>query len=93
MIKMDHYKMLENMVQCTNIQSGNVFVTTEEENAATVGFKIKQEILKFWFMMYTIVIGQNDLENCLVKILFEKKRIRTTKIIHASYLRASIQKM
>ena len=48
MIKMDALKkMLENMgfqnVE-TYIQSGNVFVDSEEENAASVGFKIKQEI-------------------------------------------------
>jgi hypothetical protein len=39
-------KMLEIMdftKVVTYIQSGNVFVTTEEENAATVGFKINQE--------------------------------------------------
>jgi uncharacterized protein (DUF1697 family) len=30
----------------TYIQSGNVFVTTEEENAAKVGFIIKQELFK-----------------------------------------------
>ena len=50
MIKMDALKkMLENMgfqnVE-TYIQSGNVFVDSEEENAASVGFKIKQEIAK-----------------------------------------------
>lgn len=48
MIKMDMLKtVLENIgfqnVQ-TYIQSGNVFVDTEEENAAKVGFMIKQEI-------------------------------------------------
>jgi uncharacterized protein (DUF1697 family) len=35
----------------TYIQSGNVFVTTEEENAAKVGFIIKQELFKVFEVM------------------------------------------
>jgi hypothetical protein len=44
MIKMDHYKMLENVVQCTNIQSGNVFFVTPQRKKMQqlVGFKIKK---------------------------------------------------
>ena len=50
MIKMDALKKaLENigfqLVQ-TYIQSGNVFVDTDEENSVKVGFLIKQEISK-----------------------------------------------
>ena len=91
MIKMDALqKMLESMgftKVVTYIQSGNVFVTTEEENAATVGFKIKQEIFKvFGYDVPTIVIGQNDLENCLVKNPFLKEKEVDHKNFNASCL-------
>jgi uncharacterized protein (DUF1697 family) len=69
MIKMEVLKAtLENIgfqkVQ-TYIQSGNIFVNTEEENAASVGFKIKQEIFKaFGHEVPVVVIGKSDLEAC-----------------------------
>jgi uncharacterized protein (DUF1697 family) len=50
----------------TYIQSGNVFVDTEEESPAKVGFLIKQEIFKeFGHDVPVIVIGQEDLQACL----------------------------
>lgn len=70
MIKMEALKlMLENIgfknVR-TYIQSGNVFVDTDEENSAAVGFKIKQEIFRaFGHEVPVIVIGKPDLEACL----------------------------
>lgn len=70
LMKMDQLKlMLSNMgfqnVE-TYIQSGNVFVETEEENASQVGFLIKQEIFKhFGYDVPVIVISKNDLEQCL----------------------------
>jgi uncharacterized protein (DUF1697 family) len=69
MIKMDALKTtLENIgfknVQ-TYIQSGNVFVDTDEENPASVGFQIKQEIFKvFGHEVPIVVIGKADLEAC-----------------------------
>src|SRR6478609_8089492 len=69
MMKMEILKTtLENVgfqnVQ-TYIQSGNVFVDTDEENAAAVGFKIKQEIFKaFGHEVPVVVIGKKDLEKC-----------------------------
>lgn len=69
MIKMDALKSaLENIGfqnVVTYIQSGNVFVDSEEENGPSVGFTIKQEIFKiFGHDVPTIVIGKEDLEAC-----------------------------
>ncbi len=69
MIKMDVLKTtLENIgfnnVQ-TYIQSGNVFVDTDQENPANVGFQIKQEIFKTLGLdVPVVVIGKKDLEAC-----------------------------
>ena len=69
MIKMDALKkILENMgfqnVE-TYIQSGNVFFESEEENAASIGFKIKQEISKvFGYDVPVIMVSKTDLELC-----------------------------
>lgn len=49
----------------TYIQSGNVFIDTEEENPAAVGFKIKQEIFKvFSHDVPVVVVSKDDLANC-----------------------------
>ena len=69
MIKMDVLKsLLENagfQNVRTYIQSGNVFVDSEEENAASVGFKIKQEIFReFGHDVPVVAIGKEDLELC-----------------------------
>lgn len=49
----------------TYIQSGNVFIDTEEENPAAVGFKIKQEIFKvFGHEVPVVVVSKDDLANC-----------------------------
>jgi uncharacterized protein (DUF1697 family) len=91
MIKMDALqKMLENM-EFTNvttyIQSGNIFVTSEEENAATVGFKIKQEIFKvFGYDVPTIVIGKKDLENCFNNNPFLKEKEVDHKKLYVAFI-------
>jgi uncharacterized protein (DUF1697 family) len=49
----------------TYIQSGNVFLESEEENAASIGFKIKQEISKvFGYDVPVIMISKSNLELC-----------------------------
>ncbi|WP_281225155.1 DUF1697 domain-containing protein [Flavobacterium aquiphilum] len=91
MIKMDALKAaLENIgfqnVQ-TYIQSGNVFVDTEEENAAAVGFKIKQEIFKvFGHEVPTVVIGKSDLESCFKNNPFLKEKELDIKKIYVAFL-------
>lgn len=69
MIKMEALKStleaigFKNVV--TYIQSGNVFVDSEEENPASVGFKIKQEIFKvFSYDVPVVVVNKADLANC-----------------------------
>ena len=67
MIKMDVLKtLLENagfQNVRTYIQSGNVFVDSEEEHGASVGFKIKQEIFKeLGLEVPVVVISKEDLE-------------------------------
>lgn len=91
MIKMDALqKMLENMGFAnviTYMQSGNVFVTSEEDNAATVGFKIKQEIFKvFGCDVPTIVISQVDLESCFTLNPFLKEKEVDHKKLYVAFI-------
>ena len=70
MIKMDALKSMLEKIGFQNIetyiQSGNVFLESEDENAQSVGFTIKQEIVKqLGFDVPTIVINKSDLEKCL----------------------------
>ena len=79
MIKMEALKTTLETIGFTNvvtyIQSGNVFVETNEEIPVTVGFTIKQEIYKsFGHEVPVIVIGKNDLELCLKTIHLPKKK-------------------
>jgi len=91
MMKMEALKTtLENIgfqnVQ-TYIQSGNVFVDTDEENAAAVGFKIKQEIFKtFGHEVPVVVIGKTDLEKCLKNNLFLKEKDVDMKKIYVAFV-------
>ena len=71
----------------TYIQSGNVFVDTDEENASKVGFVIKQEIFKaFGHEVPVVVINQNDLENCLMQNPFLKEKDVDTKKLYVAFL-------
>ena len=67
MIKMDALKKALEAIGFSNvetyIQSGNVFVSSEEESAAKVGFLIKQEIFKtFGHDVPVIMVSKADLE-------------------------------
>ena len=91
MIKMDALKkMLENMgfqnVE-TYIQSGNVFFDSEEENAASVGFKIKQEISKvFGYDVPVIMVSKTDLELCFKNSPFLKEKECDTKKLYVTFI-------
>ena len=91
MIKMDALKkMLENMgfqnVE-TYIQSGNIFFDSEEENAASVGFKIKQEISKvFGYDVPVIMISKTDLELCFKNSPFLKEKECDTKKLYVTFI-------
>jgi uncharacterized protein (DUF1697 family) len=85
MIKMEVLKTALEVIGFTEvqtyIQSGNVFVTTEEENPTKVGFIIKQEIQKsFGHDVPVVVIGKNDLELCLQRNPFLKTSDDTKKL-------------
>lgn len=91
MIKMDALKkMLENMgfqnVE-TYIQSGNVFFDSEEENAAGVGFKIKQEISKvFGYDVPVIMISKTDLELCFKNNPYLKEKECDIKKLYVAFI-------
>ncbi|MBP6127783.1 DUF1697 domain-containing protein [Flavobacterium sp.] len=91
MIKMDALKkMLENMgfqnVE-TCIQSGNVFFDSEEENAASVGFKIKQEISKvFGYDVPVIMVSKTDLELCFKNNPFLKEKECDIKKLYVAFI-------
>jgi len=91
MIKMDALKkMLENMgfqnVE-TYIQSGNVFLESEEETAASVGFKIKQEIAKvFGYDVPVIMVSKTDLDLCFNNNSFLKEKDCDGKKLYVAFV-------
>lgn len=91
MIKMDALKkMLENMgfqnVE-TYIQSGNVFLDSEDENAAGVGFKIKQEIAKvFGYDVPVVMVSKNDLELCFINNAFLMEKGCDLKKLYVAFI-------
>ena len=96
MMKMDLLKTTLEKIGFTNvetyIQSGNVFVDTEEENAAAVGFKIKQEIFKaFGHEVPVVVIGKSDLEACLKNNLFLKETNSDIKKLYVAFVSKTLQ--
>lgn len=83
-------KMLENMgflnVE-TYIQSGNVFVDSEEEHAATVGFKIKQEIAKvFGHDVPVVMVTKSELELCFKNNPYWKEKDCDTKKLYVAFI-------
>ncbi len=76
----------------TYIQSGNVFVTTEEENPAKVGFLIKQEIFKvFGHEVPVVVIGKSDLEACLTNNPYLKEKDLDTKKLYVAFVSMALR--
>ena len=91
MMKMDALKTTLENIGFTNvityIQSGNVFVETDEESGFGVGFKIKQELFKqFGHDVPVIVIAKNDLELCLKNNPFLKGKDVDTKKLYVAFL-------
>jgi uncharacterized protein (DUF1697 family) len=91
MMKMDALKSMLEKAGFQNvetyIQSGNVFVDSDEENAASVGFKIKQEIFKeFGHDVPAVVINQEDLNSCFKNNSFLKEKDVDTKKLYVQYL-------
>lgn len=91
MIKMEALKKSLESIGFSNvetyIQSGNVFVSTEEESASKVGFLIKQEIFKtFGHDVPVIIIGKNDLKLCLKNNPFLKNKDVDTKKLYVAFI-------
>ncbi len=91
MIKMEDLKKSLSAIGFQNvttyIQSGNVFVTTEEEHPAKVGFIIKNEIMKtFGHDVPVVVIGKNDLEKCLLNNPFLKEKELDLKKLYVAFV-------
>lgn len=96
MIKMEALKTTLEAIGFQNvqtyIQSGNVFVDSEEENAAAVGFKIKQEIFKvFGHEVPIVVIGKADLEGCLKNNPFLKEANLDIKKLYVAFVSTTLR--
>ena len=75
----------------TYIQSGNVFVDTDEENPNKVGFLIKQEIFKeFGHDVPVIVIGKEDLQACLERNEFLNDEGVDLKKLYVSFISSEL---
>lgn len=75
----------------TYIQSGNVFVDTEEESSSKVGFLIKQEIFKeFGHDVPVIVIGREDLQACLERNEFLNDEGVDLKKLYVSFISSEL---
>ena len=91
MMKMDILKStLENIglqnVQ-TYVQSGNVFVDSDEENPAKIGFIIKQEIFKtFGHDVAVVMIQKKDLNLCFSNNPFLKIKEVDVKKLYVAFL-------
>ena len=91
MIKMEALKIALEKIGFQNvqtyIQSGNVFVDSDEENPAKVGFIIKLEIQKtFGHDVPVVVIAKKDLELCFTNNPYLKKKDFDTKKLYVAFI-------
>lgn len=91
MIKMEVLKTLLEKAGFQNvqtyIQSGNIFVDSDEAHGASVGFKIKQEIFKeLGLEVPVVVIGKEDLEACLKNNPYLKEKDCDTKKLYVAFI-------
>lgn len=96
MIKMEVLKTTLEAVGFQNvqtyIQSGNVFVDTDEENAAAVGFKIKQEIFKtFGHEVPVVVIDKADLQSCFKNNPYLKEAEVDHKKLYVAFVSSTLR--
>lgn len=96
MIKMEALKTALEAIGFQNvqtyIQSGNVFVDTEEENAPKVGFIIRQEIFKtFGHEVPVIVIAKEDLALCFKNNPFFKEKDIDTKKLYVAFVSIALK--
>jgi uncharacterized protein (DUF1697 family) len=96
MIKMDTLKnLLENagfQNVRTYIQTGNVFIDSEEDQAASVGFKIKQEIFKVLGLDVPVVmISKSDLQACFINNSFAMEKECDFKKLYVAFVSKELQ--
>lgn len=91
MIKMDALKTTLESIGFTNavtyIQSGNVFIDSDEESAAKVGFIIKQQIFKtFGHDVAIVMVSKPDLEACFKNNPFLKEKEVDFKKLYVAFV-------
>lgn len=96
MIKMEALKTTLEAIGFQNvqtyIQSGNVFVDTDEENASKVGFIIKQEIFKvFGHEVPIVVVNKNDLAVCFKNNPYLKEKDVDTKKLYVAFVSTTLK--
>ncbi|MCV9927637.1 DUF1697 domain-containing protein [Flavobacterium sp. LS1R49] len=96
MIKMEALKTTLEAIGFKNvqtyIQSGNVFVDTDEDNASKVGFLIKQEIFKaFGHEVPIVVINKQDLEACFKNNPFLKEKDADIKKLYVAFISIALR--
>lgn len=95
MIKMEELRKALESIGFTNvstyIQSGNVFVDSDEESAAKVGFLIKQEIFKtFGHDVPVIMVTKEDLQACLERNEFLNESDVDLKKLYVSFISSEL---
>ncbi|WP_296147881.1 DUF1697 domain-containing protein [uncultured Flavobacterium sp.] len=76
----------------TYIQSGNVFVDTDEENPSKVGFVIKQEIFKvFGHEVPIVVVNKDDLAVCFKINPYLKEKDVDTKKLYVAFVSTTLK--
>jgi uncharacterized protein (DUF1697 family) len=96
MMKMEALKTMMENIGFTNVrtylQSGNVFVDTEEESASKIGFMIKQEIFKvFGHEVPVIVITKEDLKLCFKNNPYLKEKDVDTKKLYVAFVSLALK--
>jgi len=96
MIKMEALKAALEAIGFQNvqtyIQSGNVFVDTDEENASKVGFIIKQEIFKvFGHEVPIVVVNKNDLAVCFKNNPYLKETDVDIKKLYVAFVSTTLK--
>jgi len=96
MIKMEALKTTLEAIGFQNvqtyIQSGNVFVDTDEENPSKVGFVIKQEIFKvFGHEVPIVVVNKDDLAVCFKNNPYLKEKDVDTKKLYVAFVSTTLK--
>lgn len=97
MIKMEALKVTLEAIGFQNvrtyIQSGNVFLDTDEESASKVGFMIRQEIFKaFGHEVPVVMVNIEDLKACFKNNPFLSEKDIDTKKLYVAFISTALKK-